>query len=633
MDNICLMMKVTDFLKDEDFNFKVENAHGETSCVLKKGRTYSIPAYQREIRWEKENVDILLDDLISSHKFLGTILLNKTNDIKYDIIDGQQRISVFILILKAIEKFASKSFSLCKFQNNTYESLFDALDLGFEESKISADPRCGRLIESDILEQRERFEIIWKAINFRLSSMSPSEISELTDNLLYSEINIILANDSNSKIYVDYYLDLNDKSVKLDNIDILKANLFKIDFETMSEEWANVQRSIKHLRTVGLENYSLPTFYYHYFACTVNRYIDYKLSSLKTDLKFEKAIEIQGHKYAAGTNILKAVQDQRYFKNAISQLKDITVFLKNIYQKDRLTELKTKLRCAGCDNDTIACIFEIISAVICTDDEVPKMLVMKYFLEVLTQEIINKQDAKVILYIYVYSILFTLTAGKKESTKLVRIVLSQDWIDKLKNATIKLWEGNSNSINYWKKITKNGKITDTSGQYLPKHIMAIKEFGKITSTSISFDERKLKEFLTSSTCTAEHFFINQSHKVSFKYGAKATDAEIILSKSLVKFISCPVNYLYIESAANKDLGNLSIKDKIDVLDKKGRVAFSSDKSFEYFIRAKETFEREGGYPDLLSYTNKEKAKAALRKFYKDSLIKIMKSYIDSIKTI
>lgn len=232
-----------------------------------------------------------------------------------------------------------------------------------------------------------------------------------------------------------------------------------------------------------------------------------------------------------------------------------------------------------------------------------------------------------------YSILFTLTAGKKESTKLVRIVLSQDWIEKLKNATIKLWNDKKDAINYWKKISENGKITDISGQYLPKHILAIREFCKIDpeSMSISFNERKLKEFLTSSTCTAEHFFINQSHKVSFKYGTKAADAEIILSKSLVKFISCPVNYLYIESTANKDLGNRSIKDKIDILDKIGRAAFSSDKSFEYFQKAKDAFEQEGGYPDLLSYTNKSKAQSALRKFYKDRLINIMNAYVDSIQ--
>ena len=315
MDNFCLMMTVENFLGNQDFNFKIEGDLGEMNCQLSENRTYSIPAYQREIRWKAENVNILLDDLIASKKFLGTILLNKVNNLNYEIIDGQQRISVFILILKAIEKKRSELFSLCSFENKTYDQLFEVLKLDFEEAKILAHPNKVQYIESDILEQRERFEIIWKAINQRLDTMIPADITKLSENLLYSEINIILANNSNSKIYVDYYLDLNDKSVKLDNIDILKANLFKIDFQTMSAEWANVQKAIKELRTVGLKNYSLPTFYYHYFACSVNKYIEYKLTSLKTDLKFEKPININGHTYDSGTNILKAIINHQYFRS------------------------------------------------------------------------------------------------------------------------------------------------------------------------------------------------------------------------------------------------------------------------------------------------------------------------------
>lgn len=115
MDNICLMIKVKDFLMDEDFNFEIKSKIGVIQSTLKKGRAYSIPAYQREIRWDRENVNILLDDLISSKKFLGTILLNKSDELNYEIIDGQQRISVFILILKAIEKKDFKTFYIVQF--------------------------------------------------------------------------------------------------------------------------------------------------------------------------------------------------------------------------------------------------------------------------------------------------------------------------------------------------------------------------------------------------------------------------------------------------------------------------------------------------------------------------------------
>ena len=627
------MIKVKDFLTNENYKFKIESTFGIIQCTLEKDRTYSIPAYQREIRWDEDNVNILLNDLISSRKFLGTILLNKKGDLNYEIIDGQQRISVFILILKAIEKKTSKHFSLCTFRNNTYECLFEVLKLDFDEKRISTDPNSTQYSESDILEQRGRFETIWKAINSCIDTMSPAEITKLENNLLHSEINIILANDSDSKIYVDYYLDLNDKSVKLDNIDILKANLFKINFEMMSNEWANVQRAIKELRTIGLKNYSMPTFYYHYFACSVNKYIEYKLSTIKTDLKFDKTVEIGGHKYESGTNILKAVSDQEYFETAISQLKAITTFLKNVYQNDGLTALTNKLKQAGCNNNTISCIFAIVSAIIRIDDEVPKMLVMKYFLEVLYPDEINKNDVKAIFYIYVYSILFTLTSGKKESSKLVRIVLSQDWIAKLKSAAINLWNSKKNEINYWKKIASNGKITDTSGQYLPKHIMAIKEYSDISANSISFNQTKLKEYLTSSTCTAEHFFINQSHKVAFKYGAKLNNEEISLPKSILKYISCPVNYLYIESGANGNLGNLSIKDKIEKLCTKGESAFSSDMNYKCFQKIKAAFDEIGSYPDLSSYNNKKAAKRVLTKYYKETMIKVMTAYVDLIKSL
>jgi len=254
-------------------------------------------------------------------------------------------------------------------------------------------------------------------------------------------------------------------------------------------------------------------------------------------------------------------------EEVMANILGVTTFLKNVYQNDGLAQIKQKLRDGHCDNNTIECIFAIVSAIIRIDDEVPKMLIMKYFLDILNKDSINKNDVKIIFYIYVYSILFTLTGGKKESSKLVRIVLSPDWIDKLKRATIRLWDESIGKINYWKKVTSNGKVTDTSGQYLPKHIMAIKEFAvvDVAAVSIKFNQKNLKAFLTSSTCTAEHFFINKSHKVSFKYGPRSSDAEIVLAKSLTKYISCPVNYLYITSDANGDLGDLSIKDKIELV--------------------------------------------------------------------
>lgn len=633
MDNNCLMMTVKEFLNNETHNKTIIDSSGNsTTLSLPGNRTYYIPAYQREIRWKAENVNILIKDLRAGKKFLGTILLNKIDENNYDIIDGQQRVSVFILILKAISKINSSDFGLCGFSNKTYEKMFDVMNLDFKIDRIQSDAEKESYLNSDILEQRERFEIIWDTIKDKLQEMTPEELVQFQDNLLYSEINIIFAQNRNPKILVDYYLDLNDKSVKLDNIDILKANLFRIDYAAMSSEWADVQKSIKGFRISGL-NYALPTYYYHYFACSVNKYLEYNLTKLKTDLKFTCGVTIHEHYYESGTDILRAIRDQRYFRNAIKELKETAVFLKNVFKNDGLSVIKQKMRDTGCDSDTIENTFAIINAILRIDDEVPKMLVMKYFLDVLNQDRIVKDNVKIIYDIYVYSILFAVTSGKKESSKLIRIVMTKDWINKLKKKTSEFYINVKDKINYYKFVTENGKVSDTSGQYLPKHIIAIKEFTSLNNNEIKFNEQKLKEYLMSSNCTAEHFFINKKHKVSFAYGEEGGHSEIILPKKITKYIACPVNYLYLISTANGDIGNKSIKEKIEILFSKGERAFATKKNYEYFLKAKEAFDEIDEFPDLSSVRSKIKAEKAVRAYYNNHLVEVMEKYIEKIKTL
>lgn len=630
--NVSLMITVSDFLKNDKYEVNIKNELGFTSIEFLKDRTYSIPAYQREIRWTGDNVIILMNDIACGKKFLGTILLNKVSESCYEIIDGQQRVSVFLLILNVLKSY-SYNFEMCNFKNETYLSLPEVMDLDFEIEKIEKSPKKDEYLKSDILEQRERFEILYKTIKSWLDKKSPSEKTSFKDNLLFSELNIILATNSNSKIFVDYYLDLNDKSVKLDSIDILKATLFKMDFDLMSKEWANVQKSIKNLRLTGFQNYALNTLYFHYFSCTVNKYLDYKLVDLKPDLKFNKGISINNHHYEAKTSILKAVKDQEFFKCVIEQLKGIAGFLHNAYKNDGLSDIKDRMRQGGCANDTITCVFEIISLILRIDDEVPKMLVIKYYLEVLSNEHINKNDVRSIFDIYIYCVLFTLTAGKKESSKLVRVVLSNDWKNKIQEAAVKIWECSRNKINYWKKITVNGKATITSGQFLPKHVMAIKEFISLIEKKFIINQKKLKEFLTSSNCTAEHFFINESQKITFQYGPDSKIAEIKVPRSVIKYISCPVNYLYIDSQVNSDMGNVSICEKINFLKNKGKVAFSSEMSYNYFQALVELFDKKKDFPDLSLIKSRSKAASMLSNYYKNEMIELMKEYSEIIKKL
>ncbi|MCQ2668362.1 DUF262 domain-containing protein [Helicobacter pylori] len=76
---------------------------------------YQIPIYQRPYQWTEENCKKLLDDLFSSYEyykesdyFCGSLVLiaigtdSETNATTYDVVDGQQRLSTFILLAKVL---------------------------------------------------------------------------------------------------------------------------------------------------------------------------------------------------------------------------------------------------------------------------------------------------------------------------------------------------------------------------------------------------------------------------------------------------------------------------------------------------------------------------------------------------
>ncbi|PUD22491.1 DUF262 domain-containing protein [Helicobacter pylori] len=81
--------------------------------ILKDKLYYQIPIYQRPYQWTEENCEKLLDDLFFNYEddresdyFCGSLVLVKSDPRSkteiYDIVDGQQRLSTFILLAKVL---------------------------------------------------------------------------------------------------------------------------------------------------------------------------------------------------------------------------------------------------------------------------------------------------------------------------------------------------------------------------------------------------------------------------------------------------------------------------------------------------------------------------------------------------
>ncbi|MDY4213132.1 MAG: DUF262 domain-containing protein [Eubacteriales bacterium] len=110
MDNPqSTMFKVEQLLKNEQCDIRIVKNGNEYAFNFPQNRVYTIPAYQREIRWKKENIRLLINDINNGPKFLGTILLSTKDNLHFSVIDGQQRITMLILVISYIKKEAGNN--------------------------------------------------------------------------------------------------------------------------------------------------------------------------------------------------------------------------------------------------------------------------------------------------------------------------------------------------------------------------------------------------------------------------------------------------------------------------------------------------------------------------------------------
>lgn len=117
---------------------------------------FSIPEYQRGYSWNNEQCDKLWQDIESFRDsdmtdpyFFGTIIVDCSKEHKYKLIDGQQRTTTFILLLKALLIRLQEVLKTLKRDDET-----EILEEGLKENR-------NKII--DILykvEQEKRFEIL-----------------------------------------------------------------------------------------------------------------------------------------------------------------------------------------------------------------------------------------------------------------------------------------------------------------------------------------------------------------------------------------------------------------------------------------------------------------------------------------
>lgn len=177
---------LSDFLSKTQVCLSVKpNDPQQQIICLEADRKYSIPAFQREVRWDDNNLKMLLYDLSRSSKFLGNIILTIKSDHTCEIIDGQQRTTVLMLIVSCIKKkFGTKISTpdLCPLRNEGFTGFQTLLEKAFDQEAITSDDWNEKLNQekNDILkeQQKNRGEIDVKITSILGIIKSPYLLSE-----------------------------------------------------------------------------------------------------------------------------------------------------------------------------------------------------------------------------------------------------------------------------------------------------------------------------------------------------------------------------------------------------------------------------------------------------------------------
>lgn len=238
------------------------NSEQDEWC-LKANRKLIIPDYQREYRWEEKQLLELLDDISSGNCYLGQIAIshNIHEPEKYYLVDGQQRITSIIILLTVLCRQFSrvndtdnlKNFELHFSENSPSTSKaarlnFDANcfqrfqpfisqiynlntndDGSFRSSEFTSP-------EKDTYNQAERYinacsvfnQAVGKQLDLRGSSARKlSYVKEIINKILGTQISVVLFEGDSSYESEKVFLNINEKGLRLDNEDILKAYYFQ----------------------------------------------------------------------------------------------------------------------------------------------------------------------------------------------------------------------------------------------------------------------------------------------------------------------------------------------------------------------------------------------------------------------
>ncbi len=227
---------------------KIESEDSHLRDILKDELYYQIPIYQRPYQWTEKNCEKLLDDLFFNYEndresdyFCGSLVLVKSDPnsktATYDIVDGQQRLSTFILLAKVLATLYDKDLnptsrellekSLGDIDGEKRERLhFNAMGLNAKDDFVYA---LEHFNDSQASKNKNNKNNYLKNAVCLKNYLKEKEIKDINDFIkwLYFKVVFIKTTCPNVSMALRIFSVLNARGLPLHAIDVFKVELLK----------------------------------------------------------------------------------------------------------------------------------------------------------------------------------------------------------------------------------------------------------------------------------------------------------------------------------------------------------------------------------------------------------------------
>lgn len=234
---------------------------------------FLVPDYQREYVWKADDqVEQFLTDIDNEYDenadqqesyFIGSIIIVKNKN-KYDVIDGQQRLTTITLTLCAIRDLLSNQ-ELTELQKNHLstvnnllysfdsdtEQLLVRLELQYDESKGFLDNLIKKeKYTGEDTASIQKMRAAYNQIYNYLEKILYKGVADLTKfaKFFYNKIELVLIESEDIGSALKIFETINQRGASLNAMDLVKNLLFRqaneSQFSTIKETWKKINEAL-----------------------------------------------------------------------------------------------------------------------------------------------------------------------------------------------------------------------------------------------------------------------------------------------------------------------------------------------------------------------------------------------------